>query len=301
MGHGGGLDPAPDVELAQDPRDVDARGLGAHVQLGADLAVGAADGDEAQDLALARGQVEAVLGARVLGAAELDAAAAGQRLDLLQQRPGAEARGRGRGGAERFGGRVALPERECRLGTAPAGVGAGGRDGERIGARDRGVPGGRIGRAVDARELGRAERRVEAQLGQRTCRAPQRPGRRSAPSDRAARPRASRSACPSDCARAASASSASVRRPTQCRRAVKNGNSWPSLRATACATTSRAAAGRPAESSSSAAPASTHPVHVADASVTHHRARTGEAVLRDGALAALGRDLGDARAGDSLR
>ena len=234
--------------------------------------------------------------------AELDAAAPRQRADLLQQRPGAEPRRSGRGGAQRFGGGVALTERERGLGLAPAGVGAGGRDGERIGARDRRVPRGRIGRVRDAGQLGRAQRCVQDQLGRG------RAGRRRGdlpgdplghvrrPGPRLALRRSGRTARVP-----ASASSASTRTPTQCRRAVKNGYSWPSVRARPRATTSRAAAARPADSSSSAAAASTGAFHIADASVLNVSRARAKLVPRGGGIAARGRDLGDGRVRDSLR
>jgi hypothetical protein len=48
---GRGLGPAADVELGQDPRHVDARGLLGHVQRGADLAaVRRAGGEQRRDL-----------------------------------------------------------------------------------------------------------------------------------------------------------------------------------------------------------------------------------------------------------
>ena len=144
---------------------MDARRLGADVQLGADLAVRASGGDEAEDVALAGGEIDAVGGSRVAGRAQLDAAAPRQRADPLQQRPRAEGSRRGCGGGERFGGAMALPEGEGGLGLAPAGVRARGRDPERIGARDRAVPRGRVGRVCGARQLGRAQLRIEDQLG----------------------------------------------------------------------------------------------------------------------------------------
>ena len=53
LGDGGGLDPAADTQLAQDVRDVDAGRLLGDVELGADLAVGAAGGHQGQHLGLA--------------------------------------------------------------------------------------------------------------------------------------------------------------------------------------------------------------------------------------------------------
>ena len=58
---GGRFEPVRRVELAQDVRDVDAGGLDADHELGGDLAVGVAAGDERQHLRLARRQPEALL------------------------------------------------------------------------------------------------------------------------------------------------------------------------------------------------------------------------------------------------
>jgi hypothetical protein len=44
FGYRGGLDPSGDAELAQDVADVDPSGLGADLQLGADVGVGAPGG-----------------------------------------------------------------------------------------------------------------------------------------------------------------------------------------------------------------------------------------------------------------
>jgi deazaflavin-dependent oxidoreductase (nitroreductase family) len=52
LGNRGGFDAAADAELAQDVRDVDARRLLRHEQLGTDLAVGSPGGDEGEDLGL---------------------------------------------------------------------------------------------------------------------------------------------------------------------------------------------------------------------------------------------------------
>src|SRR4051812_5480358 len=60
VGDGGRLRAAADVELGKDPRDVHAGRLLGHVQLGADLAVRRAAGDEREHLALARRQAERV-------------------------------------------------------------------------------------------------------------------------------------------------------------------------------------------------------------------------------------------------
>ena len=61
--HSRGLSTATHAKLAENPRDVHARGLLGHEQRGADLAVGRALGDECQHLPLARGQAERVLAA----------------------------------------------------------------------------------------------------------------------------------------------------------------------------------------------------------------------------------------------
>src|SRR3954469_3863238 len=58
---GGRLRAAAHVELREDPRDVDARGLLGHEELRADLAVRRAAGDEREHLTLARRQAERVL------------------------------------------------------------------------------------------------------------------------------------------------------------------------------------------------------------------------------------------------
>src|SRR5437764_386148 len=92
---GGGLRAAADVELGEDPRDVDARRLLGHVELGADLAVGGATGDEGEDLALARGQAEGVLGLVAGGclglgrAVEPESRPSHESLDLVAQPAGA--------------------------------------------------------------------------------------------------------------------------------------------------------------------------------------------------------------------
>src|SRR5436189_183645 len=61
VGDGRGLGAAPHAELGEDPRDVDARGLLGHVELGPDLAVRAALGDEREHLALARREPEGIV------------------------------------------------------------------------------------------------------------------------------------------------------------------------------------------------------------------------------------------------
>ena len=111
MGERRRLDPTTDVELAQDARDVDARGLGAHEQLGADLAVGVAGGDEAEYVALPGSEVEAVRAAPVRGVAEFDTAAPRQRADLVPPRPGAEPGLCGRSYPERLVGDVTATTR----------------------------------------------------------------------------------------------------------------------------------------------------------------------------------------------
>ena len=63
MGDRRGLRARADVELGEDARDVHARGLLGHEQLGADLAVGRPAGDEVEDLAFARRQPERVAAA----------------------------------------------------------------------------------------------------------------------------------------------------------------------------------------------------------------------------------------------
>src|SRR5690348_10422981 len=50
------LDPGADVELVEEVADVALDGLGAEVELGGDLGVGAAVDDQLGDLELARGQ-----------------------------------------------------------------------------------------------------------------------------------------------------------------------------------------------------------------------------------------------------
>src|SRR3954471_13240003 len=62
---GGRLRAAPDVELGQDARDVHARGLLRHVELGADLAVRRAARDEGEHLPLARREPERVRAVRL--------------------------------------------------------------------------------------------------------------------------------------------------------------------------------------------------------------------------------------------
>ena len=57
---GRGLAAVRDIELAEDVRDVHARGLGRDEQLVGDLAVGAALGDEREHVELARGETETV-------------------------------------------------------------------------------------------------------------------------------------------------------------------------------------------------------------------------------------------------
>ncbi len=69
MRHRRRLGPRPNVELPQDPRDMDAGRLLGHVERRADLAVGRAARDEREHLPLARGEPERVL--RVLRAGRL--------------------------------------------------------------------------------------------------------------------------------------------------------------------------------------------------------------------------------------
>src|SRR4051794_1547437 len=59
------LGAAADVELGEDPRDVDAGGLLGHVELRADLAVGGAAGDQREHLTLARREPEGVCAVRL--------------------------------------------------------------------------------------------------------------------------------------------------------------------------------------------------------------------------------------------
>ena len=61
MGDPGRFGAAADVELGEDARDVDARGLLGHEELRADLAVRGARGDQLEHLALARREAERVV------------------------------------------------------------------------------------------------------------------------------------------------------------------------------------------------------------------------------------------------
>jgi Glycosyl transferase family 2 len=88
VGDGRGLRAGADVELGEDARDVDARGLLGHVELRSDLPVGRALGEQLQHLALARGQAERVL-VGVLDRLRL------RRLARVQPRPGGEPAGLG--------------------------------------------------------------------------------------------------------------------------------------------------------------------------------------------------------------
>src|SRR3954464_15253253 len=65
VGDGRRLRAAADVELGEDARDVDARGLLGHVELRADLAVRGAAGDQREHLALARREPERVRAVRL--------------------------------------------------------------------------------------------------------------------------------------------------------------------------------------------------------------------------------------------
>src|SRR5205085_2817418 len=62
VGDTGGVHAPLGAELAQDVRDVHARGAGADVESGGDLAVGVALGEQPEHRELARGQVGAGLG-----------------------------------------------------------------------------------------------------------------------------------------------------------------------------------------------------------------------------------------------
>src|SRR4051794_35646179 len=129
------------VELGQDPRDVDARRLLGHEELGADLAVGPAARHELEDLALARRQAERVLAVDRRGVGG-QARTRDQALDLAGQPAGAEPAGGLESGLGEGDGRVAPATRHVRLGRAPARLGGrvraadglprlGGGDGER--------------------------------------------------------------------------------------------------------------------------------------------------------------------------
>jgi hypothetical protein len=108
---------------------VHAGGLVADEQSGADLAVGQPIGEQGENLDLAAGELEPGqrgvdpgLGGRWL--VELEAGAAGERLDLPAQGPGAQFLGRGVGGAHKRLRLGAVPAGgQERLGLAPAGVG----------------------------------------------------------------------------------------------------------------------------------------------------------------------------------
>ena len=98
-GDRGGLGARGHAELAQDVRHVDARGVLADEQLVGDLAVGPAQGDQGQHLALALRQAEGIGGRRGAGACrggrgEVDPGPLGQRLDRLAQGSCAQVRRR---------------------------------------------------------------------------------------------------------------------------------------------------------------------------------------------------------------
>jgi hypothetical protein len=114
---------------------VDRGGLLAHVELGADLAVRAALGHEEEDLVLARGEAQAVGGGGLgldlgRGLVEVDPGAAGQRGDVVRERPGAHRRGARVGRAQRLGRLGVAAGRDVRLGLAEAGVGGRPREAE---------------------------------------------------------------------------------------------------------------------------------------------------------------------------
>src|SRR6516225_7631653 len=103
LGQGGSLHPVRDPQLAQDPGDVDAGGLGADVQLGPDLRIGAPRRQQPQHGQLTFGEQvgrERLQRARSLRVAarrrgERDAGSLRERADLRQQRRVAVGGGRG--------------------------------------------------------------------------------------------------------------------------------------------------------------------------------------------------------------
>src|SRR5581483_7458958 len=129
MGDRGGLAAVRRVELAEDVLDVDARRLDADHELGGDLAVRVAAGDEAQHLGLAPGQAEQPLGTglafeRVGRRRELETRALREQLELAQERLRPEpARDGVRLPERRARGAARGARRDERLHLAPAAVG----------------------------------------------------------------------------------------------------------------------------------------------------------------------------------
>src|SRR5690349_24572825 len=117
MGDRGGLAAAGDAQLAEDVRHVNAGRLRAYEQLGGDLRVRATLGEQLEHLALALGQAERI-DAGLVAALELDARAASERADVLEQRGGADRLGQPRGLEQRGGRVLALAGRARVIGIA---------------------------------------------------------------------------------------------------------------------------------------------------------------------------------------
>ena len=135
VGNRGCLTAAGDPELGEDPRDVDAGGLGGNEQRLADLPVRPALGDQGEHLNLSPGQAKRGswrrphLGRRrrVLRFFEAEAAALGEQLDLAAQR--------------------CRPERDCRLVGCPE-RGLGLLAGPACGQERLGLPEPRVGSVI---------------------------------------------------------------------------------------------------------------------------------------------------------
>ena len=110
VGQGGGLAAAGDAQLGQDVGDVDARRLRGDEELLGDLAVGAAGRDQAQDVLLAGGQAEGLVG-RLRGGAGacFSARRAGGGRAGRRAGPGPRAAGGSRAGRRWRGPRGAGP------------------------------------------------------------------------------------------------------------------------------------------------------------------------------------------------
>src|SRR5215218_4248118 len=127
------LDPAADLELAEDARDVDARRLPRDEERLADLTVSVPLGKELEHIELAVGEAEAILGPgrslplvprRHRAPRQRETRPAGERLDLTEERRGAALPHAVRRAYEQLAGLVAaLAGEQEGLRRAPLGVG----------------------------------------------------------------------------------------------------------------------------------------------------------------------------------
>ena len=183
----GRLDAAVDAELVVDVADVRADGLLADEQPRRDLAVREPFGEQVEHVGLAPGQ-ELVGGAvlRRRCRQRRDAGAPGERVDVLEQRPGAELDGRRVGGGQALGrGAPVAAAGEQRLRLAQARVGGRVRLREGVEAVGRRAP----QRAASARPRRARARRARAP-GWRARRRRRRGTRRAARRRARGRPRA---------------------------------------------------------------------------------------------------------------